>query len=506
MLSKRITFRTILLIIPIVFLSLLELFLRVINYGGDQSIVATIERKGKMFYTMSQSAGKKYFNKDRYYYRKGSHDYFEIEKTPNTVRVFCFGASTTAGFPYEYNAIPSEFLRERLATSYPDKNIEVINTAIAATNSFTVVEFEKELVRYQPDLFVVYMGQNEFYGAYGVGSTISAGKNRWLIKTNLWLQHFRTYLLLENVINSVLGMTKSEKTNGDVTLMEEMIQNGSIAFNSSDYLTAREIFKENYDEVIKIAKENNIPIIISTLVTNEKDLPPFVSMNSKQISEAENKKCKELYNSGLEDENKNDYETAIRKFQNSILIDPTQANVHYELGKCFLALKDFDSAKKYFILAKDLDGLRFRAPSEYNIIIRQLPRQHNVLLADVESIFRKNSTNGIIGNDLLIDHVHPNVRGYFLMAKSWFQAIKENKLIKSNNKNFLDDDSLLWQNAPVTYLDSAIGELKIKLLKSKPPFQNENATTIDEPANFIERQAYLLTIQHQDSWGGGTLI
>jgi len=47
----------------------------------------------------------------------------------------------------------------------------VVNVGISAISSYMVLNFVNELVQYQPDLFVLYMGHNEFYGAFGIGST-----------------------------------------------------------------------------------------------------------------------------------------------------------------------------------------------------------------------------------------------------------------------------------------------------------------------------------------------
>ena len=47
--------------------------------------------------------------------------------------------------------------------------------AMTATNSFTTLDFARELVDCQPDLYIVYDGHNEFYGALGVASRESPG-------------------------------------------------------------------------------------------------------------------------------------------------------------------------------------------------------------------------------------------------------------------------------------------------------------------------------------------
>ena len=500
MLNKRNLFRIILLFIPFLILFFIEIILRATGYGPDLAIVAKIQRNGKDYYTMNQLVGNRYFNENRLFYRKGSHDFFEADKSPNTIRVFCFGASTMAGFPYEYDAIPSEFLRDRLIDAFPNKNIEVINTAIAATNSYTVDEFVKELSHYKPDLFIIYMGQNEFYGAFGVGSTISIGKNRWLIKTYLWLQQFKTFLLLKNIISSISNYFKPASGNENKILMEQMVKNNSIRYNGSDFLTAKNSFKYNYQEVIETAKENKIPVIISSLVSNEKDLAPFVSMYSDGLNDSLKDKFNDYLTAGINFRKKGDYSDALKSFKKSIAIDSTPADVHYQIGVCEELTKNYNEAKKQFILAKNLDGLRFRAPSVFNRIIRNLSNQYKVPLSDVNKSFQKSSPHGIIGNELLVDHVHPNIKGYFLLAKTWFQTIKENNLI-GLSANVNENDSLLWQQSSVTTLDSLIGAIKIMKLKSRSPFTDKDSDFVFTPHTNLEQIAYNYLTNNKLSWG-----
>jgi tetratricopeptide (TPR) repeat protein len=498
MLSKKNIFRIILVLIPFGLFFILELILRITGYENDLNFVSQVDRNGKEYYTINQLVGKRYFGKDRLYYRKGSHDYFEVNKSPNTLRVFCFGASTMAGFPFEYNAIPSEFLRDRLSLALPGKNIEVINTAIAATNSYTVDEFADVLVKYKPDLFVVYMGQNEFYGVFGVGSTISAGKNRWVIKTYLWFEQFKTFLLLKNIINSIRGLFYPDDSQGNKILMEQMANN-SIRYDSEDFKTAVNTFRDNYDEIINIAREHNIPILISTLVTNESDLHPFVSFHSTALNDSLKKESEELFELGLKEMEDSSYEAAADNFRKSLVIDSIPAGVHYQLGKCYENMGMIPEAERQFSLARDLDGLRFRAPSEFNKIIENLGREYNIPVADAQRQFRKDSKNGLIGSELLVDHVHPNIQGYFLLAKTWFQSLKNNKLL-GLSPDFAEDDSLVWNKSSVTPLDSLIGAIKIIELRSRPPFAKTDEKLNYHPRNEIAKIAYQYVVMHKSAW------
>ena len=75
----------------------------------------------------------------------------------------------------------------------------------------------------QPDLIIIYAGHNEYYGALGVGSVETLGDTRFIVNTVIWLNRFKTFELLRDVVKSVSGWFSTPiKTDG--TLMARMSQ------------------------------------------------------------------------------------------------------------------------------------------------------------------------------------------------------------------------------------------------------------------------------------------
>ena len=278
-----------------------------------------------------------------------------------------------------------------------------------------------------------------------------------------------------------------------------MIGNKSIEYRGDDYIAAKNIFTENYAEVIEAAKKNNIPILLSTLVTNEKDVVPYVSYHSEKIDNSSKSEWDKYYHQGLALLEKEEYNKAIEVFHKAESLDSSYAELIYRLGECYMGLGNYVKAKQYFLQAVDLDGLRLRAPSEFNNIITKLAGQFDVPLADINKAFQDNSEYNIIGDELLIDHVHPNMKGYFLLSNTWFKAILNNKLLGIKPGIELND-SLFWKEYPKTELDGNIGEVKVFKLMSMPPFVPDSISYTIYPDNFIEKVAYDYAIDHSISW------
>jgi tetratricopeptide (TPR) repeat protein len=136
-------------------------------------------------------------------------------------------------------------------------------------------------------------------------------------------------------------------------------------------------------------------------------------------------------------------------------------------------LGDFKRADDYFSRASDLDGLRFRAPSALNEIIARLCATHpNAYLVDTKAAFASHSANHIIGNELILEHVHPNLNGYALMSDVFYEALKKGHILDVDKINEMGFQQLIAE-MPVTRMDSLGGAYRIDNLKKSWPF-NEN--------------------------------
>ncbi len=97
--------------------------------------------------------------------------WFPEQKLPGTLRIFVQGESSAAGFPYGRWASPAALLQQRLQRAYPDREVEVIGTGMAAVTSYVLLDVADEIIAMQPDAVVVYTGHNEYLGIGGVGSS-----------------------------------------------------------------------------------------------------------------------------------------------------------------------------------------------------------------------------------------------------------------------------------------------------------------------------------------------
>ncbi len=423
-------FYIILVAIPVLFFVLLEIGLRVFHYGTDLSMWTTITENKLM---LNPDVARRYFSIVKNV-PSSIEDIFDKEKQPNAFRVFVLGESSAAGYPFMPLGSFSRYIRRRLELTYPHNKIEVVNIGLTAVNSYTIRDFIPEVLNQKPDLILIYTGHNEYYGALGVGSMESLGNSRTFVNLVLYLNKFKTTQLVKDFIQWSAGLFSSSEATKSGTLMARMAREQYIPFDSKDYQTGLSQFEDNMRDVIEMIKKANVPVILGTLTSNLKDQKPFISIKNEKFPPADQvyKEALSAYNSG-----------------------------------------NYKSAEFFFRKAKDLDALRFRAPEAINKEIKDFGKEFNIPIANVDSLFNADSPNGIVGNNLMTDHLHPTLQGYQLMGRLFYDEMEKMNYIPKDSKPAVpinQQDSLTVTNFPYTKLDSIISAYRIKLLKNDWPY------------------------------------
>lgn len=431
--GKSILFPLLLVLFPFFLLGTLELALRVVHYGDSYDLFVDFKAYGKEYKRCNPEYGKKYFY--HFKYTSPPNDIFLKEKPANGFRIFVMGSSSVWGFPYGSGEMFTRILHQRLQDSYPDIQVEVINTAITAVNSFTLLDRIDEILEEKPDAVLIYAGHNEFYGALGVGSKEGLGQIRWVKRLHLFLLDFKSYQLLRNLLMGIpqsLGGKNPEKESPTATLMERIVANKTIEYKSKTYNRAHSHYYKNLDAILRKAHRKNVPVVISELISNAKDLRPFCSVNSTAYP---------------------------------------AANVVFDEAAALEKKGEYEKARVLYDQARDLDCLRFRASGDINRIIRQLSQKYSICLVPMKAIFEAKSPNGIIGNNLVTEHVHPNIDGYFLMADAFYTALVDNVFPARPDPLNYKPSLYYRQNWGITEIDTLYADLILRQLKGGWPFK-----------------------------------
>ncbi|MEW6510570.1 MAG: hypothetical protein AB1428_06365 [Bacteroidota bacterium] len=491
--SRRRLFILIMLAAPILFFLLLEAALHIAGYGPNLSLFTTEVVNGKTYHIMNPDVKSRYFARIQFS-PTTSLDYFLTPKLEGTFRIFCLGGSTTVGFPYGYSGSFTSFLRDRLRRIFPDRPIEVINLAMTATNSYTVVDIMEELPSYEPDLVIVYDGHNEFYGALGGASRETVAGSRWLIKLYLRAIRWKTFLLARELYARVAGIWSERGDDPGGTMMERLARGKYVELGSPLYRETEGSFRENMAEAADIARTHGFTVIFGTQVSNLRDLPPFISGHSPGFTPERRLAFAEAMNEGLRRRTDSTLASALASFHRALSIDPGRADAHYELARCLDTLGIRDSALAEYMRARDLDELRFRASSDFNAAILDAGQLSSAATADCERKFKANSPGGLIGRNLILEHLHPNLRGNYLIAKEYLAVMRTAQILVDSavwaRRDTVSDETC-WEERTVTELDERAATRRLAALTSSWPFHGREAR--EEHADGLDDIVSLLT-------------
>lgn len=406
-----------------ILLVLMELALRVVGYGSDPDLmVRRAEVEGGRIIGLNPVAWKRFALRPTPH-RPGEgvlkvHD-FRDPKPPGIFRVFFLGESSVQGVPYERNATMCAFLEALLAAAWPEIRVEVINCGVTAVNSYSLRAWLPEVLEYEPDLLVVYAGHNEFYGFYGPGSLHGVGTSRKAVLTHMWIRQLRLSQVIRDGLDTFRSPPPPESA---ATLMEMMAKDRLIRLGSGVYSACRENFRANLNDMVQAAQGAGVPMVLCGLVSNERDLVPMVSANREGLSRQQEDQWRRDFQEGAGMVSAGRWGEALPLLERAAQIDDTHAELIYRLAQCRQHLGQPHEARALYRRARDLDCLRFRATGEFSEVIRSVTGKRCIFV-DTAAAFEAASPDGLIGWNLMTDHLHPTVYGHYLIARSICHAL-----------------------------------------------------------------------------------
>lgn len=407
--ARRRLFIVISMLIPLLFLAVIEALLRLSGFGGYAPILKRMEDTPQGRLVVSQQAGTRDFFFANLAWPGYSDEYaFFSPKDANTVRIVLVGGSAIKGFPQTRRFAASSFLREMLDDAWPNRTVEVINLGTTAVASFPVREFLEQALEYEPDLVVVYSGHNEFYGAYGVASSNQAGSTPGMLKLQYQLRGFAIVQALSRLAQYLRGSAPP-------SLMETMVGQDFIPADSWKRGAAAELLYDHVGSMIRMGRERDVPVLVCTLAGNERDLAPVG--DDPAAGEEGGPVDVYTYRNALDaDETIDELEALLQR-------RPDLARAHFVLGQAYHAQGAFEQAQHHFVQARDLDTMPWRATTALQQSIRRAVTEQDAALCDVERAFRGRSPGGSIGRELMDDHVHPSLQGQALLARTIVESL-----------------------------------------------------------------------------------
>jgi tetratricopeptide (TPR) repeat protein len=378
------------------------------------------------FFVKETVKGREYYQVAKRRLYRERNVMFPVKKDPGTFRIFCLGASASAGWPHPSQEIYSSYLQEALQRAYPDRKIEVINVSAHAYPTYRIRLILQDVLELEPDLVIIYSGDNEFIEprSYSVEA-------HWYDPLAEFANHWRLYRVLR-------GTPVARRWFPENTLPSERlaIARGNllaqiapkVRSDPKQFERAKEHYAFSIESMVASAQEMGVPVILVATPVNLLDWHPNVS--DQELTGDALVRWQEHYTKGQAALLKGDADAAVSEFKLAASLNPQHAETHFFLGNALDKKGEFAESIKELSLARDLDFYPSRALSKFNDTMRRAAAEHEgAELADAEAAFWAASAPHAPGFEFFLDYVHPNKRGSLIVAKTVFDTIVQHKLI-----------------------------------------------------------------------------
>ena len=344
---------------------------------------------------------------------------FAKKKPAGVYRVFCLGGSTTFGRPYDDVTSFCGWLDKLLPEADSSRKWEVINAGGVSYASYRLRVLVDELVRYDPDLFVIYCGHNEFLERRTYSSIIKMPPA--VRGLGAMAGRLRTFALVKRLVHpprrsSTSGATRNQLPAEVETILDATV--GPADYNRQNLQRDEALshYRYNLAAIVDIARGHGVKTILVVPASNLRDFRPFKDQHRDGISETDRDCWLDLINAAIAAYRGKNFDESLHLFDKAAEIDDRYANLHFDRGLVLLKLKRFDEAKAAFVRARDEDVCPLRAPSPVSEKILEVARDRDVPVVDFPRLVESRSEHGIPGNNLFHDHVHPTIEGNRLLA------------------------------------------------------------------------------------------
>jgi len=455
------------LLIPLSILLLVELGLRLAGVGFPTAFFLKKTINHRPVLIENDQFGLRFFPAELA--RTPSPLVLEARKPDNTCRIFVFGESAALGDPEPAFGF-GRFLEALLRDRFPQTRFEVICTAMTAINSHVIVPIAQDCAKREGDIWVVYMGNNEFVGPFGP-STVFGPQLPPMSAIHFGLNLKKTRI--GQLLSRLVAKRPDQQNWGGMKMFLEHQVPPADPRKAEVY----HYFRENLESVLGAARKSGAKVVLSTVAVNLKDCPPFASEHAR-ASEVPNSEWQKLYTSATRAQDAGDAAAALSNFQAAAQLDGSFAEMQFRWAQSFLFTSNNAQALTHFSLARDVDSLPFRADEPLNTVIRQVASAHaaeGVRLVESDVLLGQHNPDGVPGRDSFFEHVHLNFEGNYQLARAVAESVAG--LLPQRAKNSANQTWATFERCAralaLTAWDRRRVYETLRRRLAEPPFENQ---------------------------------
>ena len=356
------------------------------------------------------------------------HDSFLVDKPKDEFRVFCFGGSTVQGRPYAIETSFARWLELTLQAADRNRSFRVVNCGGVSYASYRLIPLIEECCEHEPDMFIVYTGQNEFLEERSYSDLKT--EPRWWKGMHEVALRWHIYGLMRQCFRS-----QDDSPKPDTNLPQEVdalldYKGGMSKYQRDDdwHRGVEHHYELNLRRIVRIANRKMIPVVLVNPVSNVRDNPPFKVEVNGDLSPPEQAEFTQKWEAAKQ-LSWEDLAAKRAAVDEVLALDPRHAEALYLKAKVLESLGDIKAARAFYLRSKDEDICPLRMTEAMHWSLKLVAEQTGTPLIDFRTQMEQESESGLLGTDEMIDHVHPRIPGHQRLAELLFDHLQSQRII-----------------------------------------------------------------------------
>ncbi|MDB5351675.1 MAG: hypothetical protein JWN86_2922 [Planctomycetota bacterium] len=331
------------------------------------------------------------------------------------------GESSAEGQPFQPWFSIGHVVARQIEQSNPGKKVRIIMAAsggIPLASAVAELEYQKQ----RPDLVLLYAGHNEFQARWG-----------WTRVVNYYADDAfqRPRNGLSDRVGDWTAFTRMIRDAVDIQRIDQPPSPKEIralverpVCEPSTRAALCRLFARELESIADWCdRAGAVPIFVIP-AGNDVGFDPDRSILSPSALAADRAAFSRDFLDALSLERK-DPKQGMAAYRQLIDRQPGFAESHYRLAVLLQADGKFDEASKHYTLARDLDGLPMRCPSEFQDEYRKVAARHpGLVLVDAPARLSAISPTGLLDDYVFHDGQHPTFRAYLALAEDALSQLR----------------------------------------------------------------------------------
>ncbi len=396
-------------VVPPLLLCAAELGLRLAGYGVSTQLFLPRKINGETVCVTNSAFYQQFYTKP---FRTNPVEFsMPAVKPRGACRIFVLGSSEVLGGP-----VPDfsswGILETMLRVGRHGEKIEIYCLAIPGADSHVMRAAAKTCTAFQPDILLVYMGNNEM--------------NPLMRKALVW-----NWLPPEITLRIYrLGIALNDSRLGQflrgVSSPEDIARHPAKS-GELDPERVYRYYESNMNDICDFARVAGSQVMLCTVSSRLREWVP----EKEHVADLDGEMAQrwdQAYNAGNTFARQGRHREALAAYSCAADINRMHADLAYRTACCHYALGEYANARENFVRARELDSRHCRAGSQINEILKKIcgaRARDGVHLVDAAQSLADASPCGIEGPELFLDHTHPTFEGNYVLARSILKAMAQ---------------------------------------------------------------------------------